>query len=273
VVVLPWLEHHVVGVAESIVQSDTRQDARPQDHEVDALLDAADHVLPGVGFNRAQTLYAYAGLRPWERPADGSSHERCVLIDHASDGLPGLLSIAGGTLTTATTTAERVVRAVRDAIGRTPRRSGPRAMPPRAPANVSFLPPETLEHLRARYGHRSTEVAAYAGLDPALAKPISPYHADIGAQVVYALQHEYARTIGDVLLRRTPVGRTRDLGRTAAPRVAAILQDRLGWSEAEREQAIRDYDLELHRTLSVLQPRDTGGPDRKKQPAIEQTEG
>lgn len=255
VLVVPWLEHHIVGVAESVLSGEAPDETRPQDHEIDELLDAADRLLPGVGCGRAQAIYAYAGVRPWGLAGDGSRRYGSAVIDHAKDGLPGLLSIVGGTLTTASATADRVVKAVRDAIGRAPRRGGPRALPPRAPANMSFLAPDSVEHLRARYGHRSPDVAAYAGLDPALAEPLSPYHADIGAQVVYALEHEYARTIGDVLLRRTPVGRTFDLGRAAAPRVAAILQDRLGWSDAERAQAVRDYELELHRTLRVLRPR------------------
>ena len=86
-------------------------------------------------------------------------------------------------LTTAERTGQRAVRMVREALGRPPRRRRPQALPPRAPTNLSFLPPETVAHLRARYGQRSPDVAAYAGLDPELAEPISPAHADIGAQV------------------------------------------------------------------------------------------
>ena len=267
IIVVPWLGHHIVGVAESMFDLGSPDQARPQDHEIDELLDLAERLLPGVGINRAQALYAYAGVRPWGQASDGSATPGSAVIDHGADGVPGLLSIVGGTLTTAAATADRVVKAVRDEIGGAPRRSGPRALPPRAPSNVSFLAPETLAHLRARYGQRSPDVAAYVGVDPALAEPLSPQHPDIGAQVVYGLEHEYARTIGDILLRRTPVGRTYDLGRAAAPRVAAILQDRLGWSEAEREQAIRDYELELHRTLTVLRPRGSGDPGAIARPA------
>ncbi|PZC49877.1 MAG: glycerol-3-phosphate dehydrogenase [Chloroflexi bacterium] len=260
VVVVPWLGMHIVGVAESIPPRTGTQQTQPSSHEIDGLLDAADRLLPGVGMNRSHAVYAYSGLQPWGDPAEPGSRSGRV-IDHGQDGMPGLLSIVGGTLTNAAATADRAVKAVRASIGGAPRRSGPRALPPRAPANVSFLPPETMAHLRGRYGPRSPEVASYAGLDAALAEPISPYHPDIGAQVVYALEHEQARTVGDVLLRRTPVGRTGDLGRLAADRVAGIMQERLGWSQAERAQAVRDYDLELHRTLTVLRDWD-GRPVR-----------
>ncbi len=259
-VVVPWLGLHIVGVAESELEPGDAEPgpARPQPHEIDGLLDAAARLLPGVGVDRSRALYAYTGLQPWGEPGTRGGAARRV-IDHAEDGMPGLLSIVGGTLSTAEAMADRTVKLVRGVIGGAPRRGGPRALPMRAPGHVSFLPPETLAHLRGRYGQRSADVAAYAGQDASLAEPISPLHPDIGAQVVYAVEHEQARTVGDVLLRRTPVGRTRGLGRAAAPRVAAILQSRMGWSDAERAQAVRDYELELHRTLTVLQAR--GAPD------------
>lgn len=258
VVVVPWLGLHIVGVAESMPARDGARRPRAGTQEIDTLLDAADRLLPGVGIDRGHALYAYAGLQPWGDPAEPGGRSGRV-IDHEEDGIPGLLSIVGGTVTTAVATAERTVKAVRRSIGRAPRRRGPRALPARAPAYVSFLPPEMMAHLRGRYGPRSPEVASYVAQDASLAEPISPQHPEIGAQVVYAVDHEQAKTVGDVLLRRTPVGRTGDLGRSAADRVAAIMQPRLGWSAEERAQAVRDYELELHRTLTVLRDR-AGGP-------------
>lgn len=267
VFVAPWLGHHIVGLAESLVVNDDPAAARAADQEIDGLLDAADRLLPGVGLNRAQALYAYSGVRPWAEAPDGGESRRSHIVDHASEGMPGLFSIVGGSLTTAAATAESVVKVVRDAIGGAPRRSGPRALPPHVPADMSFLPPETMQHLRTRYGQRWPEVAAYASADPSLAGPLSPHHPDVGAQVAYAVEHEQARSVADVLLRRTPIGRTADLGRSAAPRVAEIMQDRLNWSDAQREQAVRDAELELHRTLTVLRPRHGSATTPSARPA------
>ena len=258
--VIPWLGHHVVGTMEAPVGAEEVGAVHAPSHEIDALLDAAEQLLPGVGMDRAHALYAYAGVWPRGLGSNGAPTQGWAIIDHAAERAPGLLSVVGGSLTTAERTGQRAVRMVREALGRPPRRRRPQALPPRAPTNLSFLPPETVAHLRARYGQRSPDVAAYAGLDPELAELISPAHADIGAQVVYALEHEGALTVGDVLLRRTPVGLTHDLGRAAAPRVAAIMQGRMGWSEAERAQAVRDYDLELQRRLTVLRPRPGQAP-------------
>lgn len=103
------------------------------------------------------------------------------------------------------------------------------------------------------YGMRAPEVAAYAAADSSLAKPISEHHPDIGAQVAYGVDHEGARTVADILLRRTVIGLTEDLGRSAARSTSEIMGNRLGWSEEQRAQAVRDYFVELHRRFVILQ--------------------
>ena len=95
-VVVPWLGLHIVGVAESEPGGDAGPGpARPQPHEIDGLLDAAARLLPGVGVDRSRALYAYTGLQPWGEPGTRGGAARRV-IDHAEDGMPGLLSIVGG---------------------------------------------------------------------------------------------------------------------------------------------------------------------------------
>lgn len=256
--VVPWLGHHILGTTDMRYDGEPG-DVRCEDWEIDYLLSEASRILPGIGVDRPHVLYAYSGARPLpfapRGVAEGAISRRSALIDHRAEGVDRLISIVGGKLTTAAGVANSVVRAVRRSIGGPPRSGRPHAMPPRAPAHVSFLPPATSEHLRARYGQAAADVAAYAAQDPALAEPVSPHHPDIGAQIAYALDHEGARTLGDVLLRRTPIGLTHDLGRAAAPAVAALIQTRLGWSDDERAQAVRDYEMELHRTFTVFDRR------------------
>ena len=249
--VVPWLGHHILGTTSAPADPDETGPVHARPHEIDALLDAAERLLPGIGVDREHALYAYAGVWPAQRDANGGPSLGWAIIDHATERAPGLLSVVGGSLTTAERTAQRAAHLVREMIGGPPRRR-PQALPPRAPTNLSFLAPDAVAHLRARYGQRSPDVAAYAGMEIELAERISPAHQDIGAQVVYALEQEDARTVGDILLRRTPVGLTNDLGRAAAPHVAEIMQKRLGWSDPERAQAVRDYHLELQRRLTVL---------------------
>ena len=164
---------------------------------------------------------------------------------------PGLVSLVGGKLTTAADFGRTAAEAVAQQIGR-PRARGIAALPKVPTSRAVFLPPETQEHLRMVYGPRAPEVAAYAASDSSLAAPVSAHHRDIGSQVAYAVEHEGARTVADVLLRRTVVGLTKDLGRSAAGPTAEIMARRLGWSDEVRDQAVRDYFAELHRRFVVI---------------------
>jgi len=254
--VTPWLDHHIIGT------TDVRDDEDPSDvgaagWEIDYLIAEAARVLPGLGIEHRNILYAYSGVRPLARAGEGvfegAISRRSLIVDHAAEGVERLVSIVGGKLTTAAELGRKVAESVAQRIGR-PRARGIAALPKTPTSRTVFLPPETQEHLRTVYGPRVPEVAAYAASDPSLAEPISAQHRDIGAQVAYAVDHEGARTVADVLLRRTSVGLTKDLGRSGAQPTAMIMARRLGWSEAMREQAVRDYFAELHRRFVIMDP-------------------
>ncbi len=254
--VTPWLDHHIIGTTD-VRDDDDPSDVRAAGWEIDYLIAEAARILPGLGIEHRNALYAYSGVRPLARAREGvfegAISRRSFLVDHSSEGVGRLLSIVGGKLTTATALGHKVGSAVAQRIGR-PRARGIAALPEIPTSRAVFLPPETQEHLRMVYGPRAPQVAAYAAADPALAEPVSRHHRDIGAQVQYAVAHENARTVADVLLRRTIIGLTRDLGRSAAAPTAAIMARRLGWSDEVRDQAVRDYFAELHRSYVVLNP-------------------
>jgi glycerol-3-phosphate dehydrogenase len=104
---------------------------------------------------------------------------------------------------------------------------------------------ETLSQLAFRYGHASRRVLDLARERPGLAAPIVPGRPDLLAEVVLAARSEQARSLADVLLRRTR------LGILAAPAlrdpearrpIAAALGGELGWSEAQVEKEIAAWD-------------------------------
>lgn len=254
--VTPWLDHHIVGTTD-VRDDDDPSDVRAAPWEIDYLIAEASRILPGIGLDHRNVLYAYSGVRPLAQAGDavfeGAITRRSFVVDHASEGARRLVSVVGGKLTTAAELGLSVADEVRQQIGR-PRARGVAALPARQPGRATFLAAETQEHLRNVYGPRAPEVAAYTATDPSLADPISPLHRDIGAQVAFAVDHEGARTVGDVLLRRTAVGLTRDLGRAAAAPTAAIMAKRLRWDSDVRDQAQRDYFAELHRRFVILDP-------------------
>ena len=62
------------------------------------------------------------------------------------------------------------------------------------------------------------------------------------AEVVYAVTHEMARTVDDVLSRRTRARLlARDASAEAAPRVAALMGDVLEWNDADKQRQVAAY--------------------------------
>ena len=254
--VTPWLDHHIVGTTD-VRDDDDPSDVRTAPWEIDYLIAEASRILPGIGIEHRNVLYAYSGVRPLARAGDrvfeGAITRRSFVVDHATEGVRRLVSVVGGKLTTAAELGYSVADQVNHQIGR-PRARGVAALPARRTERATFLAAETQEHLRNVYGSRAPEVAAYTASDPTLAEPISAHHRDIGAQVAFAVDHEGARTVGDVLLRRTAVGLTKDLGRNATAKTAEIMSKRLRWAPEVRDQAVRDYYAELHRRFVILDP-------------------
>ena len=98
---------------------------------------------------------------------------------------------------------------------------------------VPGIAEQTYVHLATRYGSAAADVLAIAGGEPALTAPIVSGHPDLVAEAVYAARHEQARSVADVLLRRTQLGLNAapELRNGAAVRVASAIAPELGWSE------------------------------------------
>ncbi len=97
-------------------------------------------------------------------------------------------------------------------------------------------------HLANRYGTLAAEVLALIAATPALAEPLVPGLPYLRAEAVYAVRAEMARTLDDVLSRRTQA-RLIDRAATlaAAPGVADLIAPELGWDSSEIERQLGDY--------------------------------
>jgi glycerol-3-phosphate dehydrogenase len=74
----------------------------------------------------------------------------------------------------------------------------------------------------------------------------------IGAEVVYAAEHEMACTVSDVLMRRTQIAfETRDAGRSAAPGVASLMAPLRGWDAAAQRAAVEQYAADAERVFGI----------------------
>ena len=159
-----------------------------------------------------------------------------------------MLTITGGKLTTFRRMAAQVVDRIierdgREAECRTDDIPLGMAARPRIWRRRS-LPEGATDQLAFRYGHAARAVLDLCEQDAELAEPIVPGRPDLMAEVVIAARREQARSIADVLLRRTRLGlvaapELRDGERVAA--VARALGAELGWSERRIEAEIEAW--------------------------------
>jgi glycerol-3-phosphate dehydrogenase len=240
---LPWYGRTLIGTTDNDFEGDIDH-PRPGGEDVDYLLDAVNEFF-GISLGVGDLVGAYAGVRPLIATGDPKKSvdisRRAELYETSS----GMLTITGGKLTTwrrmAKQTVDRLVeREGREAPCHTAEIPlGMQARPDdlEAPDGVGE---EALEQLAFRYGHAARQVLALAREDPKLAEPIVPGRPDLLAEAVIAARHEQARTVADVLLRRTRLGLLASPQlRDAAPAraVAGALGGELGWSRREIKRA------------------------------------
>ncbi|MBY0449197.1 MAG: glycerol-3-phosphate dehydrogenase [Cyanobacteria bacterium] len=106
---------------------------------------------------------------------------------------------------------------------------------------VSGLTEEQAKHLLNTYGLRAGSVMALTLDDPTLKMPVSPHSVMIQAEVIYAVRHEMAQTIADVLMRRSGLALREGVGLSALETVSRLMAKELQWSEPERLYQVEVY--------------------------------
>lgn len=245
---LPWYGRTLIGTTDNDFDGDTRH-PRPAEAEVEYLLEAANAFF-GTALGPGDLVGAYAGVRPLISSGDPRKSVDISRKEELYETSSGMLTITGGKLTTyrrmAKLTVDRLVyREGREAPCRTaeiPLGMEARPADLDAPEEVGE---DSLSQLAFRYGHAARRVLDLARERPGLAAPIVPARPDLLAEVVLAARHEQARSLADVLLRRTR------LGILAAPAlrdpearrpIAEAMGAELGWSAARVEAEIAAWD-------------------------------
>lgn len=266
--VIPWGDVSLIGTTDTDHAGgpDTPPLVEPDD--VAYLLETVNHYFPQARLEASDVVSAFAGLRPLVAPPASAtaapsdvSREEEIFVSAS-----GLISLAGGKLTTyrliAAEVVDRVVAALRRAgdprrFGRS--RTGDLPLPGGGtePARVAAdalardghgMPPAVVEYLAGRYGARLGEVLGLVGAERSLAAPISGALPDPRAEVVAAVEREWAVTLEDVLRRRTRVALHDETnGASAAPEVARLMASGLGWSEERARAAAEDYVAQVQR--------------------------
>jgi glycerol-3-phosphate dehydrogenase len=209
---IPWLGMLLLGTTDELYDGDLDR-VGATESDIRRVLDEAGVALDSSLLRRERVLSAFAGLRVLPQAGrDTASARRETLL---LPGPPGLLSVAGGKLTTYRRIALDVLRALRAELGlhRIDGRPAPlpggedlQAATTRLARQFPELEPQVRAHLACLYGSLAEEVLADAERDPELLRPLHPAAPDVAAQIGYAREREWACTNDDLLLRRTTLG-------------------------------------------------------------------
>ena len=250
--VIPWGRHWIIGTTDTD-WSLSKEHPAASSRDIDYLLEHVNSVLSSP-LTREDVEGVYAGLRPLLTGESESTSKlsREHVVGHP---VPGLVVVAGGKYTT-----YRVM--AKDAVD-----EAARAMDARVPDSVTADLPlvgaegyhalwnqrqsladgagihvARVEHLLNRYGSLIHELLDMIRADPSLAEPLPGADDYLAVEARYAVTHEDARHVDDVLARRTRTSiESWDRGVAAAPKVADLMADILGWDDAEKKREVDAY--------------------------------
>jgi glycerol-3-phosphate dehydrogenase len=260
--VIPWGRHWIIGTTDTAWKLDLAHPAASRT-DIDYLLGHVNKLLT-VPLDHDDVEGVYAGLRPLlaGKPGRGvgSGGEGEVATTKVSrehtvvSPVPGLVLIAGGKLTTYRVMARDAIDlAVRYWSGVAPSHTervpllGADGFLTRTNQRVALsrrsgLEVGRIDHLLGRYGGLVDDLLELISSRPALAEPLPGAEDYLSAEVVYAVTHEAARHLDDVLARRTRISiETFDRGTVAVTAAADLMAAELGWDQARRDDEVDHY--------------------------------
>ncbi len=253
--VIPWKDHCVIGTTDTDFEGDAGK-AVATAEDVAYLLESVRRYFPDAPLD---IRYTYAGVRALvnqEGLTESNVTRRHIIFDHAKkDGIDRLWTLQGGKITTYRTLAEETVNQIARTLGRPdlarehPTRKGTLPGGPLVPwdefrqssletARSLGLHEATAAHLIDVYGAQWQSVAE--GDTKRIRKPL-PH---IWAEVDHAVETEDAKTLADVMLRRTDLGLAADGRLSVSKSVATRMARLLDWTTEEKDRQITAYARE-----------------------------
>lgn len=242
---IPWHDHTLVGTTDTAIPEPTLEPS-PMEAEIEFILSTAGKYLHKVP-TRSDVLSVFTGIRPLVKAA-GSSNTSALSRDHTIHiDKSGLLNIAGGKWTTYRNMAEDCVNHAA-ILGKLPEKEC-------VTGRLNIHGFHAQAHKFGRLSFYGSDAPAIQDLkreEPELAKPLAKALPYVGAEVVWAVRNEMARTVEDVLCRRTrSVFLNVKAAMEAAPKVAALMARELGYDSnwelkqlAAFEQVATHFSLE-----------------------------
>jgi glycerol-3-phosphate dehydrogenase len=250
--VIPWGRHWIIGTTDTDWTFSKAYPAASRT-DIDYVLGQVNRVL-AVPLTHDDVEGVYAGLRPL-LAGESDTTSKLSREHTVAHPVPGLVMIAGGKYTTYRLMARDAVDAVAHGLDEKVAPSCTDQVPlagadgfqalwnsRHALARSSGLHVARIEHLLGRYGTLISEVLELIAADPSLAKPLAGADDYLRVEAVYAVTHEGARHLNDVLCRRTHISiETWDRGLSAADEVATLMAGPLNWRPRQVTRELENY--------------------------------
>jgi glycerol-3-phosphate dehydrogenase len=249
---IPWRGHTLIGTTDKPFTGNP-DDYRVTRQSIDELIAEVNASFGDGTLSFADVLHAFGGLRPLVEDQTEETYvcsRRYEIYDNAEEGLNGLITVEGGKYTTSRRLAENCLKTVAKKLGRPLGKSMTNkhhlsgcAIPDMNTFlstvrhdNKAFAG-HTLEYLSRNYGTECDAILKLARREAALAETLNA-DGEILAQVAYAVRHEMARTLSDIVMRRTGIGTLGHPGDEVLQKVAALAARELNWDAGKVKQEI-----------------------------------
>ena len=256
--IIPWKGHSLIGTTYGLYEGDP-DDVAADESDVRELIELVNAAFGTEMLVRQDVVHAYAGLYPLtDTRIDPEVYQGTgdyEVLDHAiTDEVEGLVSVFGAKFTTARRVAEQAVDLVASKLGgsfgpcrtrRTRLVGGDiediEAFRGRKEQQYApMLSREAVNHLINHYGTEIDRLVELLDEAPGLAEKVAPARNLLAAEVVFAVRHEMARSLEDIVFRRSSLGDLGHPGRPALRRCAELMGQELGWDEQTIQREVRE---------------------------------
>ena len=249
---VPWRGHTLIGTTDKPFTGNP-DDYRVTRQSINELIAEVNASFGDGTLSFADVLHTFGGLRPLVEDQTEETYvssRRYEIYDNAEEGLNGMITVEGGKYTTSRKLAENCLKTVAAKLGRALGKSTTdqhHLSGCAIPDLNSFMlaikrdnndfAVHTLDYLGKNYGTEHDAILKLARENPAMAEVVNA-DGEILAQVTYAIRNEMARTLTDIVMRRTGIGTLGNPGDEVLEKVAAIAAKELNWDAGKVKQEI-----------------------------------
>jgi glycerol-3-phosphate dehydrogenase len=258
--IMPWRDHSLIGTTDKEYDGDPDEYCVSRESINDVIQAVNDNFGKKISFKDIK--HAYGGLRPLVDDQTKGSYQtsrKYEVYDDAVDGIEGMITVEGGKFTTSRSLAREVLNMVAMKLNKT--LSDPvsdnlylsgceirdmKQFMIRQHLNYTDFSKQTIEYVSRNYGTDSDVIFQIARDDPRYAEVVS-HDGEILAEIVYAIKYESAKTLKDIMLRRTGTGTLGNPGKDIIDKITAVAVEMLNWDskriEEETDSLMKVYQL------------------------------